>query len=182
MAKILMIVGSLRKNGFHAQLSDYVEKLIGDRAEVEYLDYLDVPFFDQTVESDPPEAVLRVRKAVVEADGLWIFSPEYNHNIPGMIKNLLDWLSRPVGGNRKNPSVLRDKPFTFSCAAGKSCAGHVRNALKEFASVPGAKLVFDTGVGIKLGAEDFASDILPLTEETKAALEEQVRVFLDEIG
>jgi len=181
MAKILMIVGSLRKNSFQKQLAAYVETLVENRADVVYLDYGDVPFFNQDMEYPPPEAVERVRKEVEKADGVWIFSPEYNHNIPGVLKNLLDWLSRPVG-NRKNPSVLRDKPLTFSCASGKSCAGYVRAALKEFASVPGARTVFHSGVGICLGAEDFQSNIQPLTEEKKAELERQAAAFLEEIS
>lgn len=49
-----------------------------------------------TTNANPPAAVASARKAVVEADGVWIFSPEYNYSYPGVLKNLLDWLSRPL--------------------------------------------------------------------------------------
>lgn len=49
-----------------------------------------------TTNANPPAAVAAARKAVVEADGVWIFSPEYNYSYPGVLKNLLDWLSRPL--------------------------------------------------------------------------------------
>ncbi len=178
MAKILMIVGSLRERSFNRQLADHVEKLVGSRAEVVILDYSDVPFFNQDMEFPPPAAVERVRNEVESSDGLWICSPEYNHNIPGILKNLLDWLSRPVG-NRKNPSVLKGKFVTFACAAGRSGAGYVLSSLEDFCGVVGAQAL--PGVGISLGAEDFKSDILPLTEETKQALETRISGFLENI-
>lgn len=49
-----------------------------------------------TTNANPPAAVAAARKAVVEADGVWIFSPEYNYSYPGVLKNLLDWLPRPL--------------------------------------------------------------------------------------
>lgn len=177
MPKILMIIGSMRKKSINRQLAEYVESLMRDRADVLWLDYTDVPFFVQDAEFPPPSAVERVRAEVEGADAVWIFSPEYNHNIPGVLKNLLDWLSRPVG-SRKGVPVLRDKPLTFSCAAGKSCARYVRTALRDFALVPGARIVHELGVGVCLGAENFAADTLPLCEETKKALAEQAEIFL----
>lgn len=96
MPRILMIVGSLRKQSFNHQLAREIERIIGDRAEVTFLDWGDVPLMNQDIEWPAPEAVQRVRDAVLAADGLWFFSPEYNYQIPGGLKNLLDWLSRPL--------------------------------------------------------------------------------------
>ena len=72
------------------------KELIGNRAEVQELDYSDLPLLSQDIEQPELEVVARIRKAVTEADGLWIFTPEYNMSYPGHLKNLLDWLSRPV--------------------------------------------------------------------------------------
>ena len=99
MKKVLMIVGSLRKNSFNYQLAKQVEQMLEGRAEVSFLFYADLPFMNQDIEFPTPESVARVRSAVQETDGIWIFSPEYNFQIPGVLKNLLDWLSRPLVRN-----------------------------------------------------------------------------------
>lgn len=86
MPRILMIVGSLRKQSFNHQLAREIERIIGDRAEVTFLDWGDVPLMNQDIEWPAPEAVQRVRDAVLAADGLWFFSPEYNYQIPGGLR------------------------------------------------------------------------------------------------
>lgn len=110
--KILAIVGSLRKEAYSLQLALAAKQLIGDRADFELLDYQDVPFMNQDIEYPAPEAVKRVRDAVKSADGIWFFTPEYNHFFPGVLKNLLDWLSRPI--SEQEPQVLSEKPTAVS--------------------------------------------------------------------
>ena len=102
MKKVLMIVGSLRKDSFNLQLAKVAEEILKGQAEVRYLHYADMPFMNQDIEFPTPERVARVRQEVLAADGIWIFSPEYNYQIPGVLKNLLDWLSRPLVPNDWN--------------------------------------------------------------------------------
>ena len=110
MKKILFIIGSLRKESFNRQLALEAEKMIGTQAEVTYLDYSDVPLINQDIEFPEPEAVGRLRATVKEADGIWVFSPEYNFSYPGHVKNLFDWLSRPlVAGDYETPTVINGK-------------------------------------------------------------------------
>ena len=74
-----------------------------------------------TTNANPPAAVAAARKAVVEADGVWIFSPEYNYSYPGVLKNLLDWLSRPLEPfPAESASVMVGKKVALSAAAGQS--------------------------------------------------------------
>lgn len=110
--KILAIVGSLRKGSFNRQLALAAQAEVGERADMTLLDYADVPLLNQDWEYPAPEPVRRVREAVKEADGLWFFTPEYNHSFPGVLKNLLDWLSRPVSETEKQ--VLSRKPAAIS--------------------------------------------------------------------
>lgn len=112
MLKLLFIVGSLRKESFNLQLAQVAAKHLEFRAEVEFLDYKDVPLFNQDIEFPAPPAVTAVREAVNAADGVWIFSPEYNHYFPGVLKNLIDWLSRPISTVQGN--VLAGKPVALS--------------------------------------------------------------------
>ena len=102
--KILAIVGSLREKSFNRQLAYAAKELIGERADFKLLEYQDVPLMNQDIEYPAPEAVKRVRDEVRSADGIWFFTPEYNHFFPGVLKNLIDWLSRPI--SREEPQVL----------------------------------------------------------------------------
>ena len=110
--KILAIVGSLRKDSYNRQLALATKELIGDRADFELLDYHDIPLMNQDIEYPAPDAVKRVRDAVKSADGIWFFTPEYNHFFSGVLKNLIDWLSRPI--NEKEPQVLSGRPAAIS--------------------------------------------------------------------
>ncbi|MDQ7092228.1 NADPH-dependent FMN reductase [Desulfosporosinus sp. PR] len=110
--KIIAIVGSLRKDSYNRQLALTAQKLVGDQAEFQLLDFTNVPLLNQDIEFPAPEAVKRVRVEVKAADGIWFFTPEYNHFFPGVLKNLLDWLSRPVSDSE--PQVLAGKPAAIS--------------------------------------------------------------------
>jgi len=110
--KILAIVGSLRKESYNRQLALAAKEILGDRVDFSILDYQDVPFMNEDIEFPTPEAVKRVREEVKTADGIWFFTPEYNHFFPGVLKNLIDWLSRPVSD--KEPKVLAGKPAAIS--------------------------------------------------------------------
>jgi chromate reductase len=109
---IIAIVGSLRENSYNRQLAKAAEAVVADSAEFEILDYSDLPFMNQDIEFPAPEAVARVRARVKEADGVWFFTPEYNHFFPGVLKNLIDWLSRPQ--SREEPQPLAGKPVAIS--------------------------------------------------------------------
>lgn len=110
--KILGIVGSFRKESFNKQLALEVKNLLEDSVEFTLLDFQDVPFFNQDLEANAPDAVKRVRSEVKNADALWIFTPEYNQFFPGVLNNLIDWLSRPASKNEKQ--VLSGKIVTIS--------------------------------------------------------------------
>ena len=110
--KIIAIVGSLRQDSYNRQLAMEAGKILGNQAEFELLDYSDVPLMNQDIEYPAPDAVRRVRGIVQSADGIWFFSPEYNHFFPGVLKNLIDWLSRPISDSEGQ--VLKAKPAALS--------------------------------------------------------------------
>ena len=110
--KIIAIAGSLRRDSYNRQLAMEAGSLLGNKVEFEILDYSDVPLLNQDIEYPAPYPVKRVREAVQSADGIWFFTPEYNHFFPGVLKNLIDWLSRPI--SKDEPQVLNGKPATFS--------------------------------------------------------------------
>lgn len=110
--KILAVVGSLRGGSYNRQLALLAKAAVGARATFELLEYADVPLMNEDIEFPPPESVARVREAVKSADGVWFFTPEYNHSIPSPLKNLVDWLSRPISDTQKQ--VLGGKPAAIS--------------------------------------------------------------------
>lgn len=182
MKNILMIIGSLRRDSFNSQLADVVKSMVGERAEIKALEYRDFPFLDQDIEYPAPEAVARVRSEVQAADGIWIFSPEYNYQIPGGLKNLLDWLSRPLEPNdRERKTVVKGKPVTISSVAGGSSGSGVRKNLSELLEVMSMNVIGGQGTGVSLDREMFTTGKLVLLKEKKEELERQVELFLEEV-
>jgi chromate reductase len=98
MATILAISGSLRARSFNTQLLRAAIAATPAGTTVEVGSIKDIPLYDGDVEaaSGPPPAVLALKERIVAADGLLLVSPEYNNGIPGVLKNAIDWLSRPA--------------------------------------------------------------------------------------
>ena len=182
MKKVLMIVGSLRKESFNLQLAKRAEELLKDKVQVSILHYADLPFMNQDIEFPTPESVARVRQEVLAADGIWIFSPEYNYQIPGVLKNLLDWLSRPLAPNDwERGSAVKGKSVTISGVAGRSGAAGVRKNLSALLEIMSMKLIGGQGSGVSLDAEAFQSGVLNLSEENLAEIRGQAEAFLEGI-
>src|SRR3954469_17403481 len=96
---ILMLVGSLRADSWTAQLTGSAASLLPEGTDTLVYDGLgDLPHYDQDLDTDqPPAAVIAFREAVRRADGLVVATPEYNGSMPGVLKNAIDWASRPRG-------------------------------------------------------------------------------------
>ena len=139
MTNILFVIGSTRKNSFNRQLANITEKLIAKYAsnncaqiQVTYLNFDNLPFFNQDIEFPTPESVETIRNEFSTADGIWIFTPEYNQSYPGYLKNLIDWLSRPLKKNDfSSGTAIQHKKITISGVSGKSAAGNSRKKLSE---------------------------------------------------
>ena len=182
MKKILFIVGSNRKNSFNRQLAFRAESLLLDKAQVSYLFYDDVPFFNQDSEFPTPEPVRRAREEVLDCDGIWIFCPEYNRSYPGLLKNLIDWLSRTLALNDPSSGmVLKDKKVTISGVSGQNASKSARDKLYGALEYIGMDIFQGIGTGYAMGMEQFASDRLEITNEELEALKEQAKGFLSYI-
>lgn len=178
--KILAIVGSLREGSYNKQLALLVRELIGERAELEILDYQDVPFFNEDIETPVPDGVARVRASVESADGIWFFDPEYDHFFPGVLKNLLDWLSRAVPG--KDP-LLSKKPATVSGATiGMSGTLGSRNHLITLLNILDMQVMNRPRVAIPHIKDQLDENGKLRSTEIKDLLEKQVEAFLAFLG
>lgn len=159
------------------QLAKAAKKIVEDAgSEFAILDYSDVPFMNQDIEVPAPEAVRRVRKSVTSADGIWIFTPEYNHSYPGVLKNLIDWLSRPVEGT--TPQVLGGKPVAISgVTKGVSGTGLAQEHLLPLLSCLNMDIMQVPRLLIPRAGSQMHGDTLALTDSLPF-LEQQAAAFL----
>jgi len=98
--RVLGISGSLREGSHNTRLLRAAAGLLPPGAELHIYDRLgDVPPFNEDDEHAPPAAVTALKDAIAGADAVLISTPEYNHSIPGVLKNALDWVSRPMAEN-----------------------------------------------------------------------------------
>ena len=166
-----MIVGSLRKNSFNKQLAAMAEQELGDRASVSVLDWSEVPVFNQDEEFPTPKSVAEARVAVNEADAIWIFTPEYNHSVPGSLKNLFDWLSRPLEDG--TPSVLTGKVMTMSGVGGLNTLRYAFAAWMPSLTLFKMRIVPVPFTGVTLNREMFSTDKLELNAAMRTSLKYQ---------
>ena len=176
---ILAIAGSLRQDSYNRQLAQAAGAVLEKRhpsVEFSILDWGDVPPMNEDIEHPAPPSVARVRDAVRSADGLWLFSPEYNHAIPGPLKNLIDWLSRPAGPGEG--SVLAGKPVALAGASiGASGAAHAQEQLVGTLSFIDARLMNKPRLSIPNVAAQASGGALRLTSSAPY-LEKQADAFV----
>lgn len=99
-----LICGSLRKNSYNRIIAQSLTEL-DDSHQFRWIEINDLPLFNEDLEKSVPEAVSSYKSAIQDVDGIIIVSPEYNSGIPGVLKNALDWASRP-----RESAVLSRKP------------------------------------------------------------------------
>lgn len=108
------IAGSLRQGSLNKSLLRTLAELAPATLRIDIRDLADLPLYNQDVEdAGSPQSVVALRDAVRSADALLLVTPEYNHGAPGVLKNAIDWLSRPVSAsvlNRKAAAVLGASP------------------------------------------------------------------------
>lgn len=136
--RLLGLSGSIRKGSYNVAVLDSLAEAVADRAVLTVFPLNDVPLYDGDFDtSTPPAAVADLRHAIRDADGLVITSPEYNYGMSGVLKNALDWASRPYG-----KSFVTGKP-TLTLTASPAFTGGVRAQaqLNETLIAIGAQLV-----------------------------------------
>lgn len=164
--RVVGIACSLRAASFnHALLHAAAELGTEHGLGVETHDIAAVPLFNQDDEQSPPAPVAALREHVVGADAVLFATPEYNHGLPGVAKNIVDWLSRPPGRE------LSGKPVA-SIGASTSVIGTARAQLqmRHTLSVLGAFPLGPPEVLVPTAAEKF---------EDGRLIDEQTRKFLD---
>ncbi len=122
--RILGIAGSLRKASYNRALLRAATDLAPEGVTLSSFDLDDVPLYNGDVEAggDPP-GVAAMKQAIAAADGVLFVTPEYNHGVPGVMKNALDWASRPPRGaalGGKPVGIIGASPGMTGSARGQS--------------------------------------------------------------
>src|SRR3989454_3742263 len=177
--KVLAISGSLRSGSHNSELLRAAGELLPSDVELEIWDGLKaVPPYDEDDDAEPaPAAVTRLRDAIAGADAVLIATPEYNHSVPGQLKNAVDWASRPLATN-----PLRNKPVAVVGASiGAFGAVWAQAELRKVLAATGARVV-DGEVAVGHAPTRFDEEGNLVDEDLREQLDEVVRALLAEAG
>jgi chromate reductase, NAD(P)H dehydrogenase (quinone) len=126
--KILGVCGSLRKASLNGALLRAAVELAPPGISIEFADISGIPPYNQDDDMSPPQPVAEFKARIRAADGILFSTPEYNYSIPGVLKNAIDWASRPYGDNAwdgKPVAVMGASPGPLGTAR---CQYHLRQS------------------------------------------------------
>ncbi|MCS7476705.1 NADPH-dependent FMN reductase [Umezawaea endophytica] len=180
MTTILAISGSLRAASLNTALLRAAREHSPEGVEVVlYTGLADVPHYNGDLDDDHhlPAAVADLRARIGEADGLLVASPEYNHSVPGVLKNAIDWASRPKGA-----SALQDKDIAvIGASTGNFGTARAQIALRQVFAATHSRVLLSPEVLVFTAHQRFdgAGDLhdtttADLLRETLAALRDQI--------
>jgi chromate reductase len=176
--RVLGISGSLRRDSYNsALLRAAAERLPAGAELVEFERLREIPPYDADAELGPaPDSVRELREAMREADAVLLATPEYNHSLPGQLKNALDWASRPAG-----QSALTGKPAAaIGASTGMFGAVWAQAEARKVLGAMGGRVV-EAELPVSRAQELYADGRLELTPEQSERLEEILAELLSEV-
>jgi chromate reductase, NAD(P)H dehydrogenase (quinone) len=177
---IFGISGSLRRDSHNSALLRAAAALAPEGVEIEIYDQLAaIPPFNEDEEDavGGDHVVAHLRDAVARADGVFIVTPEYNSSIPGVLKNAIDWLSRPVA-----ETVLRNKPaVVIGASTGMFGAVWSQAETRKVLGAAGARVV-DLELPVPTAHEQFHDDGHLLDSDLETQVREAVQALVDAIA
>lgn len=166
MYTVAVIVGSLRKDSINKKLARALEKIGNAKLRFVPISIDDIPLYNGDLENNLPEPVVRFKEAVAATDAVLFVTPEYNRSIPGVLKNALDWGSRPYG-----KSVWGNKPAAMTGTSGGQTGTAVAQA--HLRSVLGM-----LGMAVTVQPEAYILDRSGLIAEDGSISDESTEAFL----
>lgn len=172
---VLGIAGSLRHGSFNRQLLGNAQLLAPPTLSIAPFDIAEVPLYNADHDSDDarPEVVRRLKQAIAASDAVLFVSPEYNHGVPGVLQNAIDWVSRP---SFKSP--LAGKPVAMMGASG-GVSGTMRGQqMLKLVLMSTLAVVFPhPGVAVPLAREKFDAEGRLVHEPTRDFVAAYLREF-----
>jgi len=175
--RVLGFAGSLRRASYNRGLIRAATELAPAGIVVDSFDLIDVPFYNQDVEDlGEPAPVVSLKAAMAGADALLVATPEYNHGLPGVLKNSIDWASRP-----RVTSPLRDKPVAIMGASpGRGSTARAQAQLRDAFVFTGACVMPLPELMVGAAREHFDDDgnlVDTAIRESLVALMEALRAW-----
>ncbi|MDR2892472.1 MAG: NAD(P)H-dependent oxidoreductase [Deltaproteobacteria bacterium] len=174
MQTLAILVGSLRSASINRQLANGLAEIGPDLFKFNQLKLDEVPIFNEELEQNPPAAVVTMKQSLKAADGVLIITPEYNRSMPALVKNTLDWASRPYGDNSwtgKPVAVAGMSPGAVGTAV---CQSQLRSVLGFL----GARQMTQPEIYLTYAAGFFDANGNVANERTRTFL----RKFLESFG
>ncbi|MBM3799951.1 MAG: NAD(P)H-dependent oxidoreductase [Actinobacteria bacterium] len=151
---VLAISGSLRQNSSNTGLVRMAMRLApADLAITHWTRIGGLPFYNDDLEADPPAIVSEWRDAVSACDAVFVAAPEYNFGPTGVLKNAIDWVTRPLGQH-----ALRGKTISIVSSAGGTGGAHMIEQLSGILALLGNTVISEPVVQIAKGAERISAD------------------------
>ncbi len=142
--RVLAFAGSLRRGSYNKAALYVAAELAPEGMEVEVFDLAPIPLYNADVETaGPPLGVVDFKERIARADALLIATPEYNYSIAGVLKNAIDWASRPA-----DSSPLKDKPVALLGAGGRMGTARAQLHLRQVAVFTRMQVMVDPQVYI----------------------------------
>lgn len=176
---VLAIAGSLRQRSYNKMLLQTARTVSPPEVDLElYADLASIPLFDEDLERQTgggPPPVKRLRAKVKAADGLLISTPEYNQSMPGVLKNAIDWLSRPGP-----EEVLIEKPVAIVGASGGRWGTRLAQAnLRQVLTATESLVMPQPAIFVAESAKVFGDDGALTNDLLRKQLENFLRAFAD---
>ncbi|AHG88306.1 NADPH-dependent FMN reductase [Gemmatirosa kalamazoonensis] len=181
--RIVAIAGSLRHGSWNRRLLEAAQALAPSGVRIDIVDLADVPLYDGDQDTDEtrPAAVGRLKQLVADADGVLFSTPEFNHSVPGVLQNAIDWVSRPA-----MRSPLAGKPVAIMGASpGALGAARAQQQLKLVLMSTLAHVLPHPGVSVAMVAEKFDAAGELVHEPTRqflAAFLAQFSTWIRQVG
>lgn len=163
--KLAVIVGSNRRDSINRKLAQALAKLGEGAFDASFVQIDDLPMFNQDLEPNRPESTLRLKREIEAADAILIVTPEHNRSIPAVLKNAIDWASRPYGKNSW---------------AGKTVAvtGTSGGAVGTAVSQNELRMILTNLAGVVVGGQVFVTFKDDLVDDHNNVTNEATRAFL----
>ena len=171
---VLGISGSLRAHSYNTGLLRAAIESTPEGMAIHSFDLSTIPLFNQDFEKMPPESVRLFKEQILTADGILIATPEYNYSVPGVLKNAIDWASRPYAVNAWN-----GKPLAVMGAGGVAGTVRAQMHLRQVAVNTNMRVMNRPEIAIQRASEKFNAEGALTDEPTRDYLKKFLAAFAE---